>query len=180
MDLREVTEFFRDFAGYIITALVIILIFTFVVSLQPIAGNSMSPTLEEGQVVTVFKLFKHYERNDVVVLKLDSKYYVKRIIGLPGERIDYLNGILKIDNISYKETFLDESVVTSNFLFEDVCPTWKCPNGVIPDNMYLVLGDNRPDSLDSRDSSFGLIEKKNIKGKVFFKIWPVNNIGLVQ
>lgn len=179
MDLREVTEFLKDFAGYIITALVIILVFTFIVSLQPIAGNSMSPTLEEGQVVIVTKLFNNYTRNDVVVLKLDSKYYVKRIIGLPGERIDYLNGILKIDNMAFKEQFLDESVVTSNFLFEDVCPTWKCPDGVIPDNMYLVLGDNRPESLDSRDPSFGLIEKKNIKGRVIFKIWPINNLGSI-
>ena len=160
MDLREVTEFFKDFAGYIITALVIILVFTFIVSLQPIAGNSMSPTLEEGQVVIVTKIFKNYNRNDIVVLKSDSKYYVKRVIGLPGERIDYLNGILKINNESYKETFLKEDVVTSNFLFEDICSSKECPNGVIPDNMYLVLGDNRPESMDSRDSSFGLIEKK--------------------
>ena len=158
MDLREVTEFLKDFAGYIITALVIILVFTFIVSLQPIAGNSMSPTLEEGQVVIVTKLFNNYTRNDVVVLKLDSKYYVKRIIGLPGERIDYLNGILKIDNMAFKEQFLDESVVTSNFLFED---------------------DNRPESLDSRDPSFGLIEKKNIKERVVFKIWPINNLGSI-
>lgn len=180
MDLREVTEFFRDFAGYIITALVIILVFTFVVSLQPIAGNSMSPTLEEGQVVVVFRLFKNYKRDDVVVIKLDTKYYVKRIIGLPGERIDYLNGILKIDNVAYKETFLEDGVITSNFLFEDICSYSECPDRVIPDNMYLVLGDNRPDSIDSRDNSFGLVDKKNIKGKVIFKIWPVNNMGLIN
>lgn len=180
MDLREVTEFLRDFAGYIVTALVIILVFTFVVSLQPIAGNSMSPTLEEGQVVMVSKLFKNYQRNDIVVIKVNSKFYVKRIIGLPGERIDYLNGILKIDNVSYKETFLKEDVVTSNFLFEDICSSKECPDGVIPENMYLVLGDNRPESMDSRDSSFGLINKKSIKGKAFFKIWPINNLGSVQ
>jgi len=180
MDLREVTEFLRDFAGYIITALVIILVFTFVVALQPIAGNSMSPTLEEGQVVVVTKLFKNYTRNDIVIIKLDSKLYAKRIVGLSGERIDYLNDILYVDNTPYKETFLEDDVVTSNFLFEDICSSRECPNGVIPDNMYLVLGDNRPDSIDSRDNSFGLVDKKNIKGEVVFKIWPVNNIGLVN
>ena len=178
MDLREVTEFLRDFAGYIITALIIIIVFTFIVAFHPVAGNSMSPTLEEGQVVIVSKFSKNFQRNEIVILKKDSKSYVKRIVGLPKERIDHINGILYVNNTPFKETFLNEDVVTSSFLFEDVCSLNDCPNGVIPDDMYLVLGDNRPDSVDSR--SFGLVNKKEIKGKVIFKIWPITNIGTVH
>ena len=180
MDLREVTEFLRDFAGYIVAFLVIVFVFTFIVALNPVAGNSMSPTLEEGQIVLVSKIFKNYQRNEIVVLKNNSKSYVKRVIGLPGERIDYLNGVLYVDNNSYKETFLKNDVITSNFLFEDICSRKDCPDGVIPDNKYLVLGDNRPESVDSRDNSFGLVDKKDIKGKVFFKIWPVGSFGGVN
>ena len=62
-------------------------------------------------------------------------------------------------------------------MFEDICSKEDCPNGVIPDNMYLVLGDNREDSLDSRDSSLGLVPKDNIIGKSLIRIWPLNKIS---
>ena len=183
MDLREVTEFFRDFAGYIITIGVIIFIFTFVVAIQPIAGNSMAPTLEDAEISLVSRfsyLFGKPNRNDVVVLRKDKKSYVKRIVGLPGENIKYLNGLLYIDEKPFRETFLSEDVVTSNFLFEDICNIDDCPDGVIPNGKYLVLGDNRPESMDSRDSTFGLVDKKEIKGKVIFIAWPVSKMKKVR
>lgn len=180
MDLREVTEFLKDFAGYIVTFLIIVFVVSFIVSPHPVAGNSMTPTLEEGQVVLVLKFSKNYQRNEIVVLNNHKKSYIKRIIGLPGERIDYINDILYIDNVPYKETFLDENIKTSSFLFEDVCSINLCPGKVIPDDMYLVLGDNRPESVDSRDNNFGLVSKKDIKGKVLFRIWPIPNFGKVN
>ena len=75
MDLRDIKEFFRDFMGYIITAVVIIVIFTFVISFHPIAGNSMTPALEEGEIVIVNKFypnffdFKHFQ---IVFVKKES------------------------------------------------------------------------------------------------------------
>lgn len=183
MDLREVTEFFRDFMWYIIAFFVIVIIFVFIVSFQPVAGNSMSPTLEEGQVVLVSKLsylFSDIQRNEIVVVKKDAKSYIKRVIALPGEKVEYMNGLLYIDGTPYKETFLDESVITSNFLFIDICSENDCPDGVIPEDMYFVLGDNRPESEDSRTPEFGLVKRKEIKGKAFFKIWPLNNMGKVN
>ena len=65
----------------------------------------------------------------------------------------------------FKEVFLNSDVVTYNFLFEDICSLDECPDGVIPKNKYLVLGDNRPESIDSRDKTFGLVDKSEIKGK---------------
>ena len=179
MDLREVTEFFRDFMWYIIALVVIVFIFTFVVAFQTVAGNSMDPTLKDGQIVLVSKFsyrFGKVKRNDIVVLHNDGKSYVKRVIGLPSERVEYMDGILYIDGKSYKENFLDEKIVTYNFLFEDICDLEDCPDGVIPENKYLVMGDNRPESQDSRDKSFGLVDKSDIKGKVFFRIWPFGGI----
>lgn len=183
MDLREVKEFLRDFSIFFITVGVLIIVFMFIVSFQPIAGNSMVPTLEEGNVVLVSKfsyLFGYIKRNDIVTLKVNGKSYVKRVIGLPGEDIKYLKNVLYINDSPFTENFLKEGIETSGFTLDDVCKENECPDGKIPKDKYLVLGDNRPESEDSRTKTFGLVSKKQIKGKVFFKIWPINNMGKVQ
>lgn len=184
MDLRDIKEFLKDFIGYIFAFVIIVIIFTFVVSFHPVAGNSMTPTLVEGDVVMVSK-FSHklfnLKRNEIIIIKAkDEKTYIKRIIGLPGEKVDYLNGVLYIDGKGYEEPFLQDDVVTGNFLFEDICSLDECPNGVIPEDMYLVLGDNRVDSFDSRDSEFGLVPLSDINGSVLIRVWPINSIGLID
>ena len=133
----------------------------------------MNPTLKDGHLVLVSKidyLFGKIERNQIVVLNHNGKSYVKRVIGLPDENVYYLDGILYINGETFKETYLNEGVETYNFMFEDVCSIDDCPDGRIPKDKYLVIGDNRPESLDSRDSTFGLVDKKEIKGRVFFDI----------
>ena len=180
MDLREVVEFFRDFMWYIIAFVVIVFVLTFVVAFQTVAGNSMDPTLKDGQIVLVSKFsykISKITRNDIVVLKNHGKSYVKRVIGLPGEKIEYLDGFLYVNDEPFKESYLTSDVLTYNFMFVDVCSLEDCPDGKIPDNKYLVMGDNRPESIDSRDPSFGLVDKSEIKGKVFFKLWPFGNIS---
>jgi signal peptidase I len=178
MDLREIREFLRDCAIYIIIFAIIAFIFTFIISLQPVAGNSMVPTLDEGDAIAVSKLsykFGSVQRNDIVIIKKNGKSYVKRVIGLPGESIKYIKSILYIDDVPYTENFLDDDVETSGFTLDDICKENECPDGIIPEGKYLVLGDNRPESEDSRD--FGLVDKTEIKGKVLFKIWPLSSFG---
>lgn|SRR5574344_279801 len=176
-DLREFTEFLKDMWGYILTILIIAFVFIFIVAIIPVAGNSMNPTLSDGNLVLVSRinyLVKDIKRSDIITFRTDDKKsYVKRIIGLPGERIDYLNGSLLINNEAYNETYL-KNVKTSNFMFEDICKKEDCPNGTIPDGYYLVLGDNRTDSKDSRE--LGLISKKQIKGQIIFKINPFGKL----
>lgn len=182
MDLRDITEFLKDIGKYVILILAIILMFTFIVAFVPVAGNSMSPTLEEGDVVVVGRLFKNsitYKRNDIITLQKDDKSYIKRIVGLPGEEVHYLNGYLYIDGVAYEEKFLESDVQTSNFMFLDICDEELCPDGVIPEDYYLVLGDNREESTDSRTKEFGLVSIDEIQGKVLFRIWPVNSLGTV-
>ena len=120
MDFRDITEFFRDFMGFIIAFIVVTIIFTFVVAFHPVAGNSMTPTLAEGDIVLVSKFSQKLfdlKRNEIIIIKaLDEKTYIKRIIGLPGEKIDYLNGTLYINDKGYKEPFLSKDVITNNFL----------------------------------------------------------------
>lgn len=179
MDLREVTEFLKDASKYLIVLVVMVVLFTFVVAFQPVAGNSMFPTLQEGNVIMVSRFTKNFQRNEIVSLKSHDKSFVKRIVGLLGERVDYLNDVLYINGEGFQEKFLGEGIKTSNFTFEDICSKEDCPDGVIPENMYLVLGDNRPQSEDSRTPGFGLISKDDIVGKVFFRVWPVSSFGKV-
>ncbi len=177
MDFREITEFFKDTLKYLIVIVVVLVIVLYVVTLQQVVGPSMQPTLNEGDVLILNK-FHYYlfdvKRNDVVSLKYDgSKYLIKRVIGLPGESIYYKDNILYINGNPYKENIV-EGLVTEDFDLKDL------GYDKIPDDMYLVLGDNRGNSLDSRNKEVGLIKKEDIIGKVFIRIWPLNGFKLVK
>ena len=171
MDLRDVREFFRDAFKYIVVAVGVFLIFIFVIGLQQVVGPSMSPTLKEGNVIVVNKLiysFSKVKRGDIIVLSESEKYMIKRVIGLPGDYIEYKNNTLYINGEMVEEEYLNDSVITDDFAMTEIGYT------VIPDDMYFVLGDNRGDSLDSR--SYGLINKKQIIGKTWFRLWPLTNL----
>lgn len=162
MDLRDIKEFLKDVSKYIIIALIVFLIVVYVVSFEQVIGPSMEPTLKEESIIVVDKLsykFRKIKRNEIIIFKYDEKYLIKRVIGLPGETIEYKNNILYIDNEAYEETFL------SNVTTEDY------NTGLIPKNKYFVLGDNRENSLDGND--FGLIDEKDIIGKAWFIVWPL-------
>ena len=176
MDFRDIKEFFKDIFKYIITFIVVILIILYVVTLQQVVGPSMSPTLKDQDIVILSKI--HYrifdiKRFDIVALKYnDTKYLIKRIIGLPGDKIEYKNNILYVNGKGIKEKFLTEDVVTNDFSLTDI------NYEEIPNDMYLVLGDNRSNSLDSR--KIGLIKKSDILGRVNIRIWPINKLKLVN
>ncbi len=163
MDLRGITEFFRDTFKYIVVAILVFLLFIFVIGLHQVVGPSMSPTYKEGSVGVINKLaykFGEIKRGDIVILSESEKYMIKRVIGLPGEVIEYKNNRLYINGVEYKEDYLNDDVITEDFTSK-----------LIPEGEYLVLGDNRSDSNDSRD--YGFVPKKQIIGKVWFKIWPL-------
>ncbi len=170
MDFRGVIEFLRDSFKYIVIAVVVFLLFVFVVGLQQVVGPSMNPTFKEGDIVLVNKLIyrvSKIHRYDVVVVSVKDKYMIKRVIGLPGEKVEYKDNKLYINGVYYKEDFIDtDKVKTEDF----------STNGIIPEGKYLVLGDNREDSQDSRD--YGLIDRKNIHGKSWIRIWPLNKIRI--
>ncbi len=173
MDLRNITEFIKDASKYIIVIIFVLLFFIFVMGLQQVIGPSMNPTLNEGDIIITNKFiyrFKSIERNDVVVISQDEKYMIKRIVGLPGEKVEYQNNDVLINGKAYKETFTNSE--TEDFTIQDL------GYDVIPEDMYLVLGDNRENSLDSR--TFGLISKNQIIGKVWIKIWPISKMKIIK
>lgn len=168
MDFRELNEFLKDTFKYLLVIVGVFLVVMFVVTFQQVIGPSMDPTLHEGDVLLLDKLSYRFfkpSRNDIVVIEEDSKNMIKRIIGLPGETISYKDNILYIDGESYKETTID--VETADF-----GPV------TLGSDEYFVMGDNRINSMDSRD--FGPVEKKHIVGRVAIRIWPFNKFGLVH
>lgn len=174
MDFRDIKEFFRDTFKYIVLIVVVILVFVYIVSIQQVVGPSMQNTLKEGDVVFVNKfIYKISDvgRGDVVVFEYNGmKNLVKRVIGLPGENIVFKDNNLYIDGVLYKETYLSSD--TEDFSLKEL------GYDVVPEDYYLVLGDNRADSMDSRE--IGLINKKDLIGKVGIRIYPFNKIGLTK
>ncbi len=173
MDFRDVKEFIKDFIKIAILVVIIFCVYMFVISMQQVVGSSMNNTLNNGDMVLLFKAkykFSDVKRFDVISFNYeDTKYLIKRVIGLPGEHIEYKDNKLYI-NGNYVEE--ERDFETDDFKLEDL------GYDVIPDDMYFVLGDNRENSLDSRE--IGLIKKEDIIGKVIVRLWPISGIKLIR
>lgn len=161
----------KEIIPYILIVIVVFLIRTYIATPVIVVGASMRPTLKDGDVLLLNKFdyyFNKIERYDVVVLKKDKEEIIKRIIGLPGEYIEYKDNALYINNKKVETSY---NFMTEDFTLEDICDCDK-----IPENKYLVLGDNRGDSLDSRSKLVGLVDKKQIKGSTSISIIPLKKI----
>lgn len=169
MDWLDIKEFLKDTFKYILFIVVVLFIAIYVVGLQQVVGDSMNPTLNNGDILIIDKLtpkLSNIKRGDIISFYYDeSKFLVKRVIGLPGEYIEIKEGKLYINGKVFND-YVD-NIKIENFKLEEL------GYNKIPDNYYFVLGDNRNDSLDSRE--IGLIKKSDIVGKKIVKIWPVKN-----
>lgn len=168
MDMRDVKEFVKDISKYLFVALLVLIIFVYVLSFQQVVGPSMTPNYEEGEVFLLNKFkyrFSDIKRFEVVVLESShSKYMIKRVIGLPGEHIEYKDNKLYVNGGEVKEEF-EKNGETIDFDIKVL------GNDIIPEDCYFVVGDNRINSEDSR--IFGFISKDDVVGKVEFRIWPI-------
>ncbi len=177
MDWLEIKEFIKDTLKYVVFIIVVLVIALYVVGLQQVVGPSMQETLNNNDVVILDKIsyrFSDIKRGDIVALYYaDTKFLIKRVVGLPGETIRYQNNTLYINGVMYNENYLNSDVVTDDFDLNSLGVS------VIPKDMYLVLGDNRGNSMDSRDKNVGLIKRENIIGKVRLRIWPLNKFSLI-
>lgn len=161
----------KELYPYVIIIIVVILIRSFIVTPVIVSGKSMLPNFNDGELLLVRKIGyneKTIKRFDIVVIKKDKEEIIKRIIGMPGEHISYKNNKLYINDELISEDY--SHLNTKDFNLEEIC---SC--SIIPEGKYLVLGDNRPISKDSR--SIGLIDEKDIVGKSVFRLWPITKIG---
>lgn len=176
---KEGLEWVKAFAiGIIIFAF----IRTFFFSNYIVEGQSMMPTLQDGNKLVVGKLshqISDYKRFDVIVFHYNQKEdFVKRIIGLPGDKIEYRNDQLYINGKKYTEPFLDQyrkkapgGKLTGDFTLKGVTGVATVPAGKL-----FVLGDNRLQSWDSR--YFGFISVNQVVGKVDLRYWPLNEVNI--
>ena len=158
---------------YIVIILLVILIKIFIVTPVRVRGESMEETLQNNDIMILNKMaykFNDIKRFDIVVIDITDEYIIKRVIGLPGEKVEYKNNKLYINGKEKKETF---NKVDAKEL-EDF-NTEKLGSITVPKDSYLVLGDNRPNSLDSR--KLGFIKAKNIVGRTKFTIFPFSKFG---
>lgn len=163
----------KELYPYVIIIIVVVLIRSFIITPVIVSGNSMLPNFNDGELLLVKKIGyneKTIKRFDVIVIKKDKEEIIKRVIGLPGEHVSYKNNKLYINDKLVSEDYTHLN--TKDFNLEEIC---TC--STIPEGKYLVLGDNRPISKDSR--SIGLIEEKDIVGKSVFRLWPITKIGTV-
>lgn len=163
-------KFIKELSPYIIIILVVVSLRTFIATPVIVNGDSMIPTLKNNQILLLNKIdyrINDIERFDVVVIKVNKYEIIKRVIGLPGETIEYRDNILYING---HEVENDYNFDTEDFTMKDIC---KCDT--IPQGKYLVLGDNRAVSSDSR--IIGFIDEHDIKGKVNISLWPLKKVN---
>ena len=151
------------------------LVIHFVGQRTQVQGSSMEPTLSTEDNLNVDKLsyrFRDPERYDIIVfpfLQKEETYFIKRIIGLPGETVQIdEEGNIYVDGVVLEESYGKEVIAN---------PGRACDPIKLGKDEYFVLGDNRNDSVDGRDPSVGNIKRENIIGRAWLRIWPLNKFG---
>lgn len=155
----------------ITVAAVAVLIATLWLPVLQIYGHSMTPTLEDGEILFSVKT-SDFEPGDIISFYYNNKILVKRVIALPGEWVN-----MDEDGTVYiNEDKLDEPYVTDRALGDtDIDLPYQVPDGKV-----FVMGDHRSTSLDSRNTAVGCVAQEQIVGKIIFRVWPLNRFGSVE
>ena len=174
--LKEVLDWVVFFV--ILIGLTLFLINTYVGQRTYISGPSMQPTLHDGDNLIVDKIsyrFTDPKRYDIIVFPYryqDDIFYIKRIIGLPGETVQiingyvYINGELREDEVYGAEVMEDAGIASEPI--------------TLGEDEYFVLGDNRNHSSDSRDPNVGVLHRDELIGRAWVRIWPLDQIGVIR
>ena len=160
-----------DWIQSILFALVFcVLLFVFVVRLVDVVGTSMVPTLQDSDKMVVSNLFYNPKQGDIIIFKkteFKDEALVKRVIATEGQTI---KGIVYVDGVAMDEPYIAD--LTQNRIDFDGAQ-------VVPSGCVFVMGDNRNNSSDSRDSRIGMVDKRLIIGKVLLRAFPFSSFGSV-
>lgn len=172
----------RELGGWILYILIIIgltyLIITFVGQRTRVSGSSMETTLHNGDNLIVDKLsyrFRDPKRYDIIVFPYkyeENTYYIKRIIGMPGETLQIKDGYVYIDGERLTSDIYGNERIKDPQTAEDPVTLGK--------DEYFVMGDNRNHSMDSRDPSVGVLKRSNLIGRAWVRIYPFDNVGVIR
>lgn len=181
---------FIDLLQTVVVALSIcVVIYLFVATPNEVHGQSMDPTFYDGELLLTNKIIQllggtklkslvsDYKRGDVVIFRhtISQEDYIKRIIGIPGDSVMIKDGYVYINDIKLDEAYLPEGRLTNegNFIQEGL-------KVQVPEGEYIVFGDNRGNSTDSRSGLVGTVKRNLLKGRVFFRYWPLDRFGVIH
>ena len=151
----------------VVVAAVAVLLATLFLPVLQVSGDSMNPTLQDKDVIVLVKSGS-LKTGDLCGFYWQNKLLLKRVIGLPGDIISLdENGVVTVNGTVLDEPYVDELALGE-------CDI-KFPYQV-PENRYFVLGDHRATSIDSRSSVIGCVEKSQILGRVFLRVWPLDRL----
>lgn len=179
MTFKEFKSYLLDFFEVVfIGSLVFCIVYFFVGQLMEVSGTSMYPTLKDKEQLVAEKLsikYKDLYRGEIVIFKspVENKLLIKRVIGLPGESIMVSNDRVFVNGVELQEAYLASETTTKpdKFLTQD-------EEKQIPDNFYVVMGDNRQDSFDSRH--WGFLPKENVIGRAVLVYYPLRDLRKIN
>ncbi len=176
---RMALKFFLELVQVVAISLAIIIpVRYFLVQPFYVKGASMEPNFFDHEYLVIDELsyrFHQPQRGDIVVFHYPNdpkNYFIKRVIGLPGDQVMVKDGYTYLNNVKLLEPYINDpgKVLPEAFLSEGTPVT-------VPDGEYFVMGDNRLHSSDSRE--WGFVTRQEIVGRAFFRYWPIPDIGLV-
>lgn len=175
---HAVGAIFDFLQGIVVFLAILVMIYLFIMSPQEINGASMEPNFHNGEYIltnkVVYRVFAP-QRGDVVIFKSPRNKeidYIKRIIALPDERVRLSNNAIYVNDERLPEIYLSPGIYIfgGSYLQEN-------QEIIVPPGTYFVLGDNRPQSLDSRE--FGPVDKEDFIGKALLRYWPFSDFAIL-
>lgn len=176
-------KFLKEIIEWVIVLVVSVALYfgvtTYLVAPYTVKGHSMDYTFADNDKVLISKLGSDYERGEEIVFHAnETDDYIKRVIGLPGDTVEVVNDTLYVNGNKVDEPYLDQKKkelkdkgeqksLTPDFNIEYLKST---KSKTVPEGTYFVLGDNRPNSTDSR--AFGFVKKDSVVGKVVLRYYP--------
>lgn len=180
-DVKEEKSILRELGSWLLYLIFVVvfsfIIITYVGQRTRVDGQSMETTLQNNDNLIVDKIsyrFRDPKRFEIIVFPYqyrDNTYYIKRIIGLPGETVQVIDGYVYIDGEQLDEHYGNE-LMESPGIAEDPI--------TLGEDEYFVLGDNRNHSSDSRDATVGVLHRKDLLGRAWIRIWPLNKFGAIK
>ena len=171
----------RELLGWLVVIIIAVgasyLVITFVGQRTQVSGQSMETTLSDGDQLIVDKIsyrFRDPKRYDIVVFPYKyekNTYYIKRIIGMPGETVQIVDGLVYINGQPLNEHYGNEIIENPGIAEEPI---------TLGADEYFVMGDNRNNSQDSRNTNVGLIHRDELLGRAWVRIWPLSDFGVIK
>lgn len=144
---------------------------TFFISVLQVRGNSMEPTMTDGELV-IATHSSNFKQGEISAFYYNNKILLKRVIGFPGDWVDITSdGVVFVNGQMLQENYLDQHALGKS----DIEFPYQ-----VPENRYFVLGDNRGVSIDSRSNAIGTVSEEQLIGNAVFRIWPLSSFGPIH